>query len=827
MVDYALAAPPLSVRVKVVSVDGKAPAADQKFKLAFGSAHEFAGGEWSEWATLASYGGESLFVTECHVEPSMPVEPFPRLLLDIETSVEGGEKRVNQADLFGPKIRLIAWQQEGKTFFDTHGGHIAHVYGPLFKAAEIPADERPKQIAFGDRYNLGYLVDNNLLSWKVGLDGLAGLGINTISSEGSGGLPAIRETMQAAGMKRVWNAVYNPPGGSFNFDPQRREAFDYFVKQQIDPVLAAGWKKSDIAFWVTADEPAWYFPAQYAQFNQNPAALAALHAYLKEQGHTPETFGKKSWDEVTFIGRKDYADLPSRRLFYWTNRFVPLASSRFFADVTKAYEAAIRSGMPVLVNFNNFMGLPYTPGPVGNNPDHGGNAAMGQHDWLEYGRARGGTAISTEDWFGDWAASNWSFHAARLRSAAELSGDPQVGIAGLVIPRESGAPAGMAKKILALVGNGAKTVEFFTWGPEYTFPGNCWSENAAVYKELSAGLRIVGKGEDLLFPGRPKRPEVAILTPQSSPLWDLEEQEVAAGLLDATNTNLIGGRMEYTAEMFAVYHALVRAAVPANFIDEQGLTEETLKDYKVLYLTAPDLPTESLQGVLKWVEAGGVLVTFPGAGHNDRYHQPTDALVVASGIKPEAAVRAVANWNGSNPSGTFEIKGQTLTAYGRREVLQVTDAKAVCAFADGQPAVTWKSLGQGKILHFAFLPGISYFKATAQLSVTNRFHAGAEMRDLLTRPIHYARVNLPVSLSRAVIEAPALYSKQGVAVTLINYGEESQYSAVEDITVTVTVDKPVVRAESATQGPLKFLQQKNHAIITLPFGDVDVVKLYY
>jgi len=828
MTHVAQAAPKLSVRVKVTSIAGKAPAAAQKFKLSWGDVQEFSGGSWSEWSPFVGYNGEGLYPTACHVEPSPAIEPFPRLKLDVELAVDGGEKSANKAELYAKMLRIMVWKSgDGQVHLDTGGGHTSRVYGPHFKAAEIPLDERPKQISFSDRYIAGHLSDNNLLGLEAGLSGLAGLGINTNSFEDARGQPAIREVMMRAGFKKVWGAVYEPPGYAFNFGLKRQETFDAFVKKQLKEVTEGGWTKDQIAQWVTSDEPAWYLPSLYAQFNNDPNAMDAFHAYLKVNGQTLETLGKERWADVRTIGRKEYKDLPSRRLFYWSQRFASVASARFFGEVTKTFEKQIRPGVPVIVNFNNFMGLFYNSGPVANNPDRGPNAAMGQHDWLDFGRERGTTAIATEDWFGDWAADNWSFYAARLRSAAELSGDPKVGIAGLIIPRVSGQPAGMSKKILALVGNGAKTVQFFTYGPEYAFPGNCWSENFPVYKEIAAGTRLVGKAEDLMFPGKIRRPEVALLTPQSSQLWDLEDQNIANGLSEATNTNMHGGRMEYTSEMFSIYHALQRAAIPANFVDEKGLTEASLKNYKVLYVTAPDIPKESLEGLLNWVRAGGVLVTLPGAGQFDRYHQPVNTLNEATGIAPEKAMREISDWNNAGPNGTFKVNDQTLTVYGRREPLKVTDAKATDAFEDGKPAVTWKAVGQGKIMHFSFLPGLSYFKATAQPGVPNRLYAGGGMRDLIAAPVRSAKVNLPVTVSQPVIEAPALYSAKGVAVTLIKYGEEEKHALVEPVEISVAVDAPVKRVESAQKGKLEFKQTGKKVTVSLPFGDVDVVNLYY
>jgi hypothetical protein len=68
---------------------------------------------------------------------------------------------------------------------------------------------------------------------------------------------------------------------------------------------------------------------------------------------------------------------------------------------------------------------------------------------------------------------------------------------------------------------------------------------------------------------------------------------------------------------------------------------------------------------------------------------------------------------------------------------------------------------------------------------------------------------------------------KGVAVSLLNYGEESNHAAVQTIEISVIVDKPVTCVESAQQGTLEFKQRDQKVAISLPFADVNVVKLYY
>ncbi len=806
------AAPAARARVKVVSMDGKPAQIDEAFL--FGSKDgthpvRFKGSDWSEWLPLPfAVGGAP--VTVCSIRSQrLPAKVFPPMKLKVECAIEGSrETSKSEAELYGPQLGFILWKDSpatggGISHVDTFAGHDRRVYGPAMKEARIPAEQRPKKIVVGERFIGG---DQDLVGWREGIGRLAGMGFNAIHNVP----PPLAGAAQRLGFTRVWGAVYNPPGYAFNFASDRHEQFVKFVEEQIAPTLAAGWRKEQIAFWFTSDEPGWYYPATYRQFNNDTAALAAFHAYLRDRGLTPPDLGNASWDEIKLIGRKQYTGLPSRRLFYWSNRFVPWASSRFFAEVAEAYEQAIRPGVPVIVNFNNFFGAFYQPGPVGNNRDKNDpNAAMGQHDWLEFGRERGTTCIATEDWFGDADAGHWSFYAARLRSAAELGG---VGFGALVIPRVSGqTPMGMPQKVLSLVGNGVKTIKFFTFGPEYNFPGNCYSENPAVFKPLSTAMRMVARAEDLLYPGKPRRPQVAILTPQSAQLWDLEDQQIAQGLPDATNSRVFFGRMHYLSEVFTLHVALLHSGVPVRFVDEEALSSpDSLKDCRVLYISAPDLPAECVEGVLRWVSDGGTLVTVAGTGLFDRYHQPAQMLARASGIAVKAPLRPLVDEDHASAVAAITDAGD-LTAMGPLEELTLADARPVAHFSHGAAAVTEKALGQGRIIHFAIFPGFSYVK-----------NGNDAWRQMIVRPVHDAAVALPATVNVTKVEAPVLYSETGAVATLLNWSGKEQ-----EVELSVAVDKPVRQVESVLRGRLKFRADAGRVKLRVHLAEVDVILLRY
>jgi hypothetical protein len=164
----------------------------------------------------------------------------------------------------------------------------------------------------------------------------------------------------------------------------------------------------------------------------------------------------------------------------------------------RAMERRFHPKMTTFVNWNNFAGRLFVPGPLGNNKQKGSpDSGYGSHDWFTFGRARGSTTLWTvcssplsvsivvfcrfverqplipgpvvrvvwlslallrqEDWFGSGDAWQWSYYANRLRSAAELAPDHDVTFGGYIVGRDA-TPKGLAQKMLALAGSGAKAL---------------------------------------------------------------------------------------------------------------------------------------------------------------------------------------------------------------------------------------------------------------------------------------------------------------------------------------------------------------------------------
>ena len=155
-------------------------------------------------------------------------------------------------------------------------------------------------------------------------------------------------------------------------------------------------------------------------------------------------------------------------------------------------------------------------------------ADVREGDWIEFGRLRGANILWTEDWYASgW---QWPFWCAKLAAGAQRGG---ARYGGYIVPRSYGDDDAIVQSILGLVGNGGKALQYFIFGPEYIFPSNCYSFKAdKLLPRMARAHHMIGKAEDVLWPGRRPASEVAMLSPMSPQVWD------RPGPFDATKTGV-------------------------------------------------------------------------------------------------------------------------------------------------------------------------------------------------------------------------------------------------------------------------------------------------
>ncbi|MDB6031112.1 MAG: hypothetical protein JWM16_1450, partial [Verrucomicrobiales bacterium] len=562
--------PGFKVRARVMSAPGATAEKPFRFQIGTASPQKAVAGAWSEWMAFDRAeieknlkGYPAIYLNTFPIVTHLRVEPAAELtLVEAELLFEAKQSVVAlKGELFGPSLGFVVWRDEQQEPQAATMADYNRRYWKMLKGVG-GSQARPKYFPIIDRFIGG---DDDQIAWREGIHELATAGFNALMLPPSA---KIRELLLDAGLTRTAWATYNPPGYAFDYGTNINEAsLKEWAQKEAAPYLKAKYARRDVAAFAMSDEPGWYYPSTFKSLTNSTAGLERFRAYLRDQGLRPVDVGARSWAEVLPIGQSRASDLPSKKLYYWTMRFFPWDSARHFANSTRAMEKAFYPDMPILVNWNFFSGRSYVPGAVANNPDkQSPDAAMGGHDWLEFGKMRGCTMLWTEDWFPDSMAYQWSFYCAKLRSAAERGG---VQFGGYIIPRTAGdREDGILQKILCVAGSGGKCLKYFVFGPEYNFPGNCYSENARVLPKMAEAHAMIAAAEETLWAGKRPKSQVAIVMPRSSQFWDANPISPKVAIEDATNNHLNEHTVDYMAEVFDLYLALQHANIPVDFVDE-------------------------------------------------------------------------------------------------------------------------------------------------------------------------------------------------------------------------------------------------------------------
>jgi hypothetical protein len=691
----------------------------------------------------------------------------------------------------------------------------------------LSSTERPEKLLVANGL-IG--IDSSEEALDAGLETLASLGHNTVQIWSWPGVSpsVIRAKAERHGFGRFRDAVYNPPTYfHYNVPLVETESLDRWAATFRDSAKRIGAAPDSLELLHMGDEPGWYFPGVTSEVANDPQRLEVFRNYLRGKGLKPADLGASTWEEV-LPGRLSAAKtLAQRRLFFWTTRFYAESLSLAFAAATRAIERQVGPRTLTTTNLNNWPGRFYIPSPgkkIANNADAGPDAGMGMPDWFDLGRKRAVTCIWTEDWFGDSEAQLWSLYGDLLRCAAREGG---VEYGGYPVGHSTGAfAAGGAYKIATLVGHGAKAIDPYIFGPNLAFADG-WSEKEATYRNLAAGLKLIGQADRLLAPGRPRDGNIAIVFPQASQVWD-EDARVPA----------------YIWELYGLHFALKHENYSVDFVDDFGLEAGDLskRQYSVVYVTAPNLSVRAQRALVDWVAKGGTVVLAPGACAADELNEPCIELrrwigaqqgTVARVGPPHFSqatnlVRELVNFHPATaanspaePDRSFAVA--ELSPWSA--VAQTT--RVVAQLKDGRPAVVEAKHQQGRIIAFAYWPGIAYW-LTPDRSNPRKLPQGwaDEARKVITWPARLANTPRHVQVSEPGVEAIVLDSPRGMAVTLLNW--TGKPLATLDLAIKTPANSKGTwgTVTSVTRGALE--AQRNVADtlqLRLPLETVDILML--
>lgn len=228
-------------------------------------------------------------------------------------------------------------------------------------------------------------------------------------------------------------------------------------------------------------------------------------------------------------------------------------------------------------------------------------------------------------------------------------------------------------------------------------------------REAGRFAQAVAKHERLFLEARPPRAEVAIVY---NPL-----------------AHFVGGRQRQTAyggpqgevagierdSLLGVYKAFWPENVPVDFVHAGALSEESLAQYRLVYLPYPPMLPSDAGAVLRgYVRAGGHLVAEARAGWNTEKGRASE-IIPGMGLHEVFGAResAVETAAGGRTVILFE-GGLRVPARWFREVLEPLGGRVVARFEDGAPAAVESRYGKGRALLVGSYPAAAYHSAPAE-----------------------------------------------------------------------------------------------------------------
>jgi len=410
-----------------------------------------------------------------------------------------------------------------------------------------------------------------------------------------------------------------------------------------------------------------------------------------------------------------------------------------------------------------------------------------------------------------------------FRCAAKYHDNP---IVYYVMPHSPGnTPRSFRLSYYEALAHGAKLINNYCVTPIVT----AYTENYVsshflpMYRAVHELAYELGTFEDILFHGKVRPAQVAMLISGVTDLWDPS--------------------VNYNHERICLYYALRHAGIPVDFLTEEDIAEGRLRDYKALYISASHLLVSAAQAISDWTLQGGVIFSAAGGGLLDEYGEDNQGMRELFGLQGAAITEhdAIPDTKQTLPylrpaNGVrLTLPGQVamaIPAIGTTQSLEpVDEAEVVGWFGDGSPAAVLNRVGQGQALIMGAFPGTAYVvpaiptrpwdrgttdDALCHLLPTGFDHAA---RNAILWAVEQAGIEPDVTLSEPIVEWSAIDSDHGTAIMLMNWTGKP----VDALTVSVRGSLRGTTVASLEQGALQPVRTRGGWSVTLPLGVTDCI----
>lgn len=627
------------------------------------------------------------------------------------------------------------------------------------------------------------------------------IGFNALDSQYSGLATVYREAAEKEGIFQTHHTMRN-----FNlpFDKETKTfVFDIAKIRENIEVAVNNWVER-----LKKDDPKQIAPIKFVDIGDEIAGAVfsgqgyedGYKKYLKEYEVKPSELGFNNWDEVKTYGTwnwreartkrpKDRNDLNACRSYYWTLRYWNYVNSEVYRIMTETLEKHLPN-ITTRVNFGPPWAYEYC------------SYLRGAEIW-EFARNRSVSSMWNEDWLNTygWRGGGGIQACAFLVDLSRSCGQPRgLEIDAYVMPE---GKENIQLKLASVIGKGAKKIDIYRYGPAYASP-DAWSENNSMVEGISAFLRKLGKVEDILFSGRPPKSDVAIVWSQSNDIW----RDSGDSITDRT----------------LIYLALLHKQVPVDFIDERGIEEGKLKDYKVVYLPSQYLKRDAQEKLEEWVRRGGYLWVDGLGGTGDEYGQKTDILLPVYGIKIKEAVKSE-NKKSEESLGKIIIGDYNIETKGIRvnfSLIQPSETEIIGRYEDGQPAIIEHRYKKGKVFYVPTYAGLVYSLPVVRIRGKIETGYREQERKIITDLALKCGIEKIVECSVDCVEVDLLESEKGIGLALANYTGEPQ----KEIKIRVNTDKKIRSVYSAIIDKIvQFKSDTGYVEFNIPLEIVDFITL--
>lgn len=566
----------------------------------------------------------------------------------------------------------------------------------------------------------------------------------------------------------------------------------------------------------------------------NPINQAAFKKWLQENNRTPEQLGVASWDQVKIITG---SNTNARALYVASQQFRAHSIANFYHQATALIHEHYGEHVKTTQNFSDgavYLANMYAQG----------------NDYFTWFKNKSLDIAVSEDWTALGSTPQCcGWNVALLRSATKYHKQP---IGMYVISYGPGIDTKL--RAYSDMAQGAKSLNFYAYGPLYQGHEPGWSKRPETYWAIAQVNHEIGAAEHILIDAMPTPAATAIIYSVASDIWDISKDNATGH------------------ERMHAYIAMRHGQVAVDILSEEDVIEGRLAQYKTAYVYGDNLNRAAVTPLSNWVNAGGTLVLGAGAAEKDELNQPMRDLDQTLGLSRQPVQRMQNLWTSgrnidtllkSNGHVTF-INNNTKTSVdllARRQNFTVnSSSKVLATFDDGSPASVMQPAGQGQVYMNGFMPALAYIAGAlrADKAKVNATSAGnavaanlqgemdlvtsmqiesqrlsdisesvapdqfdAALREFILAPAMASGDAQPVKTNTPLVEATLMQGEKGWVVLLANYTGKP----IQNLQVTINArERLMSKIQSSRQGELQAVRVDAGTYrIELPLDSTDMV----